>query len=208
VSVLGRIAYFQDRRDEAPNQELARDLAQTRDEPGLREVADNLSNPNRNIQSDCLKVLYEVGYIDPGLIAPYVHEFLVLLASRNNRMVWGSMIALGTIAALEPDEIWREIESVVRVTKSGSVITTVWGVRVLAKVAAANPTYRDRLWPTLTYIVRTCIPRDVPTHAESALPAVDAGHRLEFLDLLESRGAELTPSQSARLRRVLTQLAC
>jgi hypothetical protein len=96
MPVLNRIAYFQNRRDEVPNQELARELAGAKDRKGIREIARNLWHENSNVQSDCLKVLYEVGYLNPVLIARYVGDFLKLLKSSNNRLTWGSMIALST----------------------------------------------------------------------------------------------------------------
>lgn len=98
MSVLIQIAFYQERRDEVPNQELAHKLAAAKDKAGIREIAENLWNKNKNVQSDCLKVLYEIGYIDSDLITDYVEDFLKLLNSKNNRMVWGVMIALGTFA--------------------------------------------------------------------------------------------------------------
>ena len=94
MSVLNRIAYFQDRRDEAPNQALARELAERHDSAGIREIAQNLWNEQAGIQSDCVKVLYEVGALEPRLIAGYAGDFLKLLQSRNNRLVWGGTPAL------------------------------------------------------------------------------------------------------------------
>lgn len=72
MSVLDRIAYLQGRRDEVPNQELAGDLVKTNDVAGIKEIAGNLFNSDDNIRNDCIKVLYEVGYIKPELISPYV----------------------------------------------------------------------------------------------------------------------------------------
>ena len=105
MSALQRIAYFQDRRDEVPNQELAKELAAKKDRKGIQEIAANLWNENSQIQSDCLKVLYEIGYLQPKLVAPYTGDFLKLLHSRNNRLVWGAMIALSTVADLQADAI-------------------------------------------------------------------------------------------------------
>ena len=87
MSALNRIAYFQNRRDEVPNQELARDLAARQDRAGIQEIAENLWNKNQNVQSDCLKVLYEIGYLDPTLVADYAADFLKLLNSKHNRLV-------------------------------------------------------------------------------------------------------------------------
>src|SRR5574340_1282096 len=95
MSALERIAYLQKRRDEIPNQELARDLARKKDRKGIQEIAANLWNTDRNIQADCIKVLYEIGYIDPKLVAEYAGDFVKLLGSKNNRLVWGGMIEIG-----------------------------------------------------------------------------------------------------------------
>lgn len=202
---LSKIAYFQNRRDEIPNQELARQLAETEDTAGIQEIAENLGNKNPNIQSDCLKVLYEIGYLKPELIAGEVNTFIKLLGHKNNRMLWGGMIALGTIADLKPQEIWAARREVMRVMEQGTVITLVWGVKTVAKVAAADPAYNAELFPVLLKILQTCIPRDVPTHGESILCAVDASNREQFLAALESRRAEMTASQVQRLNRVIRQ---
>ena len=61
LSVLEKIAYYRNRSDEVPNQELARELAETNNRDGIREIAQNLWHKNKSVQSDCLKVLYEIG---------------------------------------------------------------------------------------------------------------------------------------------------
>lgn len=206
MSVLNRIAFYQGRRDEVPNQQLAVELARTRNSKGIAEIAHNLDNKNRNVQSDCLKVLYEIGYLQPELIADYVEQFLGLLQSKNNRMVWGSMIALGTVCAIRPKLIWSRIDEVIEAIETGTLITVVWGVKTLAGVASTNRKYQERLFPILLEQIRTCLPRDVPMHAESSLVAVDERNKALFLSVLESRKSELTPSQAARLRKVTRRL--
>jgi 3-dehydroquinate dehydratase len=64
MSVLNRLAHSLGRRDEVPNQELARELAAKKNKAGIKEIAENLWNKDKNIQADCIKVLYEVGVID------------------------------------------------------------------------------------------------------------------------------------------------
>lgn len=202
MSALDRIAFSLKRRDEAPNQELARDLAARKDAAGIAEIAANLTNKNKNISSDCLKVIYEIGYIDPELIAAYVGDLLKLLHSKNNRMVWGAMIGLSTIAHLRPAQIWAQVDGVIAGVEHGTLISVVWGVKALAKVAAASPAYKEKLFPILIEQLRRCIPRDVAMHAESSLCAVDASNREQFLSVLQARSAELTPSQLARIRKI------
>jgi hypothetical protein len=203
MGALEKIAFYQGRRDEVPNRELARELAKAKDREGLREIADNLWNKERNVASDCIKVLYEIGYIDPSLIEDYTADFLKLLGSRNNRLVWGAMLGLSTVADRRADEIWGHIDAVIRLVEGGTVITKVTGVRVLAGVAAHDAEYSKRILPVLLALLRTCIPRDVRTHAESMLPAVNEGNRMEVLAVLESRMGEMTPSQKTRLLKVI-----
>ncbi len=206
MSVLDRIAFFQNRRDEVPNQQLAKELAQTENRAGIKEIAANLQNKNQSVQSDCLKVLYEIGYLKPDLIADYTPDFLALLKSKNNRMVWGAMIALATVADKKPKEIYAKLSDVTAAMDKGTLITLVWGTKALAKVAAADKSYKQKIFPLLTAQLKKCLPHDVPMHAESILPAIDAENKQEVLSILEARKPEMTAAQLSRLKKVTKNL--
>lgn len=207
MSVLERIAYFQGRRDEVPNQELARALAAQGDTEGIRVIAENLWNENKNVQADCLKVLYEIGDLEPALVADYMDDFLKLLkSSSNNRLVWGSMIALTAIATLKADELYANLDEIKRAFEKGSVITRDNGVKVLAIIAAAGVEYREALTPYMLKHLETCRPKDVPQHAESMLPAIDDSNKDAFLQILDERMAVMSNSQSARLKKLKRRL--
>jgi hypothetical protein len=202
--VLKKIAFFQNRHDQVPNQELAKELVRTKNTKGIAEIAENLWNKeNKNIPSDCLKVLYEIGYISPELIAEHVDDFLRLLTSKNNRIVWGGMIALGTIADLKSKEIGEHIDEVIHTMELGSLITVVWGVKTLSKVAAKQEQYKKKIFPVLLKQLNSCLARDIPMHLESILPILDEKNKTKFLAMVESRRKEMTPAQLNRLKKVL-----
>lgn len=203
MSALQEIAFFQGRRDEVPNQTVARRLAETRDAAGIGAIAAGLWHKNGNVRSDCLKVLYEIGYLEPTLVADYVNDFLRLLDDPNNRLVWGSLIALATVANLRSAEIYAHAPAIQHALKYGSVIAVDNAVKTLARVAAHNSVYRQALLPGLLEHLATCRPKDVPQHAESTLPAVDAAHALAFIQALEIRLPDLSASQAARVRKVI-----
>ena len=203
MTVLDQIAYFQQRHDEVPNQELARDLAERRDHAGIREIAENLANDNPQIQSDCLKVLYEIGYREPELIAAYASAFVDLLRSRNNRLVWGSMIALSTIAQIAPDMLFAHVEVIQQAIERGSVITVDNGIKTLARIAASNAAYNQVIFPYLLRHLDTCRPKDVPQHAESIVVAVNTSNQQAFIAALEQRLGGMPSSRVARLRKVI-----
>jgi hypothetical protein len=203
MSVLNKIAFFQNRRDEVPNQELAKALALTKDRSGIREIAENLWHDNANVQSDCLKVLYEIGYLEPSLIVDWVGDFLQLLGSKNNRLVWGSMIALSTIAAAKAAELYEHRGAIQEAVARGSVITIDNGIKTLALIAAGNTTRSQTVVPYLLRHLETCRPKEIPQHAENTLVAVAADSCSKFIQVLEKRMPELTPAQARRVRRVI-----
>jgi len=206
MPVLDQIAYYQNRRDEAPNQELAHRLVETRDRAGIQEIAENVWNKNTNIQSDCVKTLYEIGYLDPPLIAPYAGDFLKLLHSRQNRLVWGAMLALSTIADIAADSIDPQRADIQRAMEQGSVITVDAGVLTLAKLAATSDERRREIFPYLLQHLQTCRPKDVPQHAEKIAIAVDASNKDPFIRTLEQRLPNMSASQAARIKRVIKQV--
>ena len=205
MSILNHLACAQGRRDEASNQELARELAEREDQEGSRELVANRRHADQNVRSDCLKTLYGVGYLRPELIADYAAEFLRLLRDRNNRMAWGGMIALSTIAPLRAGELYPHRQQIQAAMAEGSVITVDNGVKVLAALAAADATYRAELLPDLLHHLQTCRPKDVPQHAEAIVPAVDAAHAAAFVAVLERRLDNMSAGQAAREKRMIAQ---
>jgi len=205
MTALNRIAHFQNRRDEVPNQELARDLAAKKDKAGVREIAENLWNKDKNIQADCIKVLYETGYIDPSLIAEYVEDFIKLLKSKNNRLMWGGMIALGTIAELKANVIFAHLSEIRKAMDEGSVITMDNGVLTLACVASQNEKYNKDIFPYLLNHLKTCRPKEVPQHSEKTLPAVNSSNKKQFIAALEKRMEDLSGSGLARVKKVIKE---
>lgn len=206
MSILYKIASLQNRRDDVPNQELARELAATENLNGINEIAQNLFNKDKNIQSDCIKVLYELGYIKPELITQYTHTFIKLLKSRDNRLVWGAMIALAEVAVLEADAIFDNIETIYSAMQKGSVITVDNGIKVLAKVDSRNEEYNKSIFPYLINHLKNCRPKEVGQHAESISIAVNQLNKDDFIKVLQERETSLTNAQLARVKKLYKSL--
>jgi hypothetical protein len=205
MTVMNKLAHALDRRDEVPNQELAKELAETGNEAGIREIIDGLKSKDRKVNNDCIKVAYEIGYIDPELISAYADEFLDLLRSRNNRLVWGGMTALTTIAEIKADDLYKERDKIIKAIDKGSVITQDSGIRVLARVASQKNEYRAELFPYLLEHLETCRPKDVSQRSEQIVMAVDADNKGQFIAVIEKRMAYLKPSQLKRLEKVIRE---
>ena len=204
---LQKIGYFLDQRDERANQELARELATTSNTEGVAEIAANLWNKKESIRADCIKVLYEIGFLKPELITPYTHDFLKLISSRNNRLVWGAMYALACIAPLQADELFPHVREIEKATDNGSVITVDNGVKTLASIAADKPEYQTAILPYLLQHLEKCRLKEVPQHAESTCVAISGEFVNPFREILEKRLPEMTPTQSTRVKKLLKRLS-
>ena len=206
MSVLNRLASSLGRRDEIPNQELAQDLAASQDRQGIQEIAENLWSNDRNIQADCIKVLYEIGSIEPGLISDYAEDFVKLLRSKNNRLVWGGMTALGEVAKANPDAVFKHLDEIKKAKEIGSVITVDNAISTLAYTAVANKKYSEAVFPYLLEHLLSCHPKEVPQHAEKILPAVRSANKVDFVKVLEKRMEDLSGSGLIRVKKVIKKV--
>jgi len=203
--IITSLASSLGRRDEVPNQELARALAAKKDKAGIREIAENLWNKDKNIQADCIKVLYEIGYLEPKLVADYAGDFVRLLRSRNNRLVWGGMTALAEVAKANPDAVFKHLDEIKKAKETGSVITVDNAISTLAWTAAANRKYNEAIFPYLLKHLSSCRPKEVPQHSEKTLPAVNSSNKADFIKVLEKRMEDLSGSGLARVKKVIKQ---
>ena len=205
MSILNRLATSLGRRDEVPNQELARDLAAKKDKKGIREIVENLWNKDKSIQADCIKVLYEVGAIEPKLITDYTEDFVKCLRSKNNRLAWGGMTALAEVAKADPDLVFKHLDAIKKAKETGSVITVDNAISTLAHIAAANHKYNKAIFPYLLDHLSGCRPKEVPQHSEKTLPAVNKSNKANFIKVLEKRMEDLSGSGLSRVKKVIKQ---
>jgi hypothetical protein len=207
MSVLDQLASSLGRRDDVPNQELARVLAAKKDKKAIRELVENLWNKDKNIQSDCIKVLYEVGAIEPKLIADYADDFVKCLRSKNNRLVWGGMTALAEVAKANPDAVFKHLNEIKKAKESGSVITVDNSISTLAYTASADDKYNKELFPYLLKHLSGCRPKEVPQHSEKVIPAINASNKAEFIKVLEKRMEDLSGPGLSRVKKVIKQIS-
>jgi hypothetical protein len=207
MSVISKLATSMNRRDEEPNVKLAQQIAAKSDGKAVKELVDNLVNKDKGIQADCIKVLYEVGERKPALIAGYSREFGDLLASKNNRLVWGAMTALDTMAREVPDKIQAMLPRIISATDQGSVIAKDHAVGILIKLSSVGA-YADKSFNLLIQQLKTCPTNQLPMYAEQALPIVDKGRKAVFVSTLSSRLKTIEKeSKRKRVEKVIRKLS-
>ncbi|MBD3362279.1 hypothetical protein GF362_01010 [Candidatus Dojkabacteria bacterium] len=208
MDIRNSLASQNDRKDEKLNIQLAEKICQKNQREAVKELIEFVfGEESKSIQSDAIKVLYEVGYRKPELIQNYVFEFIDLLSSNNNRLVWGAMTALGTIAHMKADEIWKRKEEVINAIEKGSIITRDWGIRVLANVSAEKERYRKKFFPLLIQYLKKDRPKDIAKNSVSIIVTVDENNKKEFIKVLQARLPELKKSQKKRVEKIINEIS-
>jgi len=202
-TMIEKLAFSLGRNDEEPNIELAKELAKTKNRKGIKEIVCGLNNPKEQIANDCVKVLYEIAELSPELISEYADNFIQLLKSRNNRLVWGSMTALSKIVSLNPDEIFKNLDIIVRAYEKGSVITVDNSISVFAELVKADKKYDKKVFPIIIEHLEKCRPKEVAQHAERAFVCINKGNAQKYKEVLIKRHGSLTDSQKKRIDKLI-----
>jgi hypothetical protein len=207
MKAIDLIATSLNKRDEKANQELALEIIKGKRHEWIKEPVDNLNNKDKNIQSDCIKVLYEIGENgSPQMIMPYLHNFDNLLNSKNNRHIWGAMIAIDMIASVNPKGVYDLLPSIQKTIGKGSVITIDHGVGILAKLSI-HPDYARKTFPLLIEQLAKCPIKQLPMYAEKSLVAINQTNKNQFAEFLESRLPEIDKeSQKKRIEKIIKAL--
>ncbi|HEY4785277.1 MAG TPA: hypothetical protein VIH57_04480 [Bacteroidales bacterium] len=207
MKAIDLIATSLNQRDDKPNQDLAVEIIQSKRNDWVKELVDHLRHKDKNVQSDCIKVLYEIGERGSAdMIAPYCREFGELLKSKNNRLVWGSMIALDTVSLINPKGVHDLLPSIISTIDKGSVITIDHGVGILAQLSSIAD-YAETTFPLLIEQLKKCPSKQLPMYAEKSMIAINPTNQNQFVALIQSRISEMDrDSQKQRLNKVISKL--
>lgn len=206
LSVAQQLASVLGRRDEEPKFALAAALVDAGDTKSIADLVDLARAGGKAVQNDAIKVLYEIGARDPGLIVAHGEAFVALLSDRNNRLIWGAMTALCEISRIDPDFVFRRIDVIGAAAERGSVIARDQWVNILV-VLADHEQSATRARSELLDQLKTCALNQLPMYAERSVSVFAAKEGDGFRDCLHSRlDEDMKPSQRKRLEKVLAKL--
>lgn len=206
MSIIDKLAHSLGRRDEMPNQELAKAIVQANDSKAVEELIQNLHHKSKDIQSGCIKVIYEIGILKPELIADFTVELIALLNNKNNRLQCGAMTALDTIVAIKPKLIYEALPQIIAVADIGSVITNDHCVGIMIKLCAIKE-YSEDVFSLLNERLLKSPDNQLPMYAENALPVINAKNNVVFVNtlLLRINGIE-KESKRSRVEKVIRKV--
>lgn len=202
MKYISQIAFHKGIRNEEPNKLLAQIIVNTENKDAIKEISSFLKDTNKSIASDCIAVLYHVGYEKPELISELYSEFLSFLNSKNNRMVWGAMIAISTIAKVQPKKVYKDKDLILSYIEKGTVITQVWGVYTLVNLCNVEE-YRNTLLHSLLEILDQTRDIDFAKRSEAIKPIISTEYEGKFNAILEKHISSLSKSAQNKVHKLL-----
>ncbi len=199
MGILDLIASAQNRKDETPNIALAKQIVMDSDTKAVEELIINLDSKSKAIQSDCIKVLYEIGEDNPELIKPYMATFIKLLKHKNNRLQWGAMTALKSISYITPNDFYPLLPQLMEAASKGSVITRDNFLGILINISS----FKD-VSDLLFELLYKSPANQVPMYAERILPVISQSTRTKFINTLNERLSDIhKESALKRIQKVI-----
>lgn len=129
-----------------------------------------------------------------------------MLSSRNNRLIWGGMIALSTITEFRPREIFDSLALIMRTVENGSVITIDCGVEILSRLNTSDQFF-DTTDPLLMEQLWKCPIKQLPMYVEKSLKAIRPQNREAYINIIRTREPEFDrDSQRIRLEKMLKKI--
>jgi hypothetical protein len=206
MNVIDQLASSLNRKDEVPNQELALKIVAAKDKLAVKELIENLQVKNKDIQNDCIKVLYEIGGHEPKLIEEYAPVFRDLLKNRNNRLQWGGMAALDSIVSEKHSFIYDSLPVILDAVSVGSVITMDGAVNILIKLCRI-PDYAENTFMVLIEIMQKSPTNQLPMYAERATSIITNENKEAFIKVLINRLPEIEKeSKRKRVEKVIQKI--
>lgn len=173
----------------------------------VKELVELLEHKDKNIQSDCIKVLDEIGKINPAMVSSYCKIFIDMLENKNNRMVWGTMCVLDSIVDSHAELIFKSLVKIVEASDKGSVITKDHAVNILIKLSG-DKQYTKTTFPLLIEQLKFCPGNQLPMYAENAAPIINVKNKQVFIETISARIKEMqTDSKKKRIEKVVKQLS-
>lgn len=206
MNVITELVSSINRKDEMPNKILAKNIAETNNANAVKVLIGLLQDENKDVWYNSIKVLYETGALNPGMISGYCTEFIALSKSKDNRIQWGAMTALHVIVKEKPALIYRSIPALLLVAKNGSVITRDNFVGILIHLYSLKH-YAENILPLLVEQLAICPSNQLPMYAESFLKVIRGDHKGKLLKVLTSRVGDFEKEpKRKRVEKVIKKL--
>jgi len=195
------------RRDEKANIELAVLISTANDSKSVSKLFELLNNSKKEFQYDCIKTIYEIGARNPELISPHLNELLPYLKNKNNRLVWGAMTSISSVASMIPTKIFHVLPEIIDGSERGSVIAKDHAMKILRTLAEVKK-YQNEIIPLMLEQLQLAPDNQFPSYALLISEVIDELNSNHFVQIISDRIKTIeTESKIKTLNKILKSLS-
>ncbi len=206
MSIRSLLASQLGHRGDEANVVLAKKIADTDDVKAIEELFQLLADKDKNVQSDAIKVIYEVAVLNPSLVAPHFEPLVKLLNSKNARLLWGAMTAIDAITETIPATVYSHLPEILKAADKGSVIARDHVVGTLVKLASVKD-YVTESKTLLLEQLHAAPTNQLPMYAEMIVDVANAMSKQSFVNALNKRLPDIDKeSKAKRVEKVIKKL--
>lgn len=204
--IVDQLASSLKRNDQQPNIDLASRLARAGDRETIAALMSLAKTGSKPVRYDAIKVLFEIGRIEPELLLCHGEALVALLQAKENRMIWGSLQALETLCAIAPELLAANLNEILGAADRSSVIAMDKTMAILAKLVA-DKRFSTIVTPILLQRLAHSAPNQFPTYAELAAVTISDKNKVQLQKIIEERlGSVASNAKRNRLRKLTKDL--
>jgi len=200
MNIVARLSSQLNRRDQKPNIELGKEIAQERDSQAIAEIRSLLKDQNTptEILADLIKTLESVGESSPDLIANLYPELRNFLNHPENHIVWRTMCVIALIGPFNRKKIFQDLGNILEAMDKGSVVTRDHGITLLVDLYTL-PEYKEDIVPLLEEQLFKAPDNQLGQYTEKWMKFIATSEVEKLLKILKGRFPDLT-NESHRKR--------
>jgi len=211
IAIEKHLASSLNRRDQQPNIELAREidrqLSENPDHDLVHELLQIARSGRKAARYDAVKVIYELGRMNPLHVTPFAEQIITLANTRDSRMIWAILQVLNILCDFEPALLMNNLNQLLAATDRSSVIASDNMMKILAKLNNIED-FSQTITPILLQRLTYSAPNQFPTYAELAAATIPGKNREQLLRIIDKRlTAIASGSKRKRLLRTRQNLS-
>ena len=204
--IVDQLASSLKRMDQQPNIDLAARLSRAGDKEAIAALMQLAKTGSKPVRYDAIKVIYEIGRIEPEMLLWHGEGLIALLQAKENRMIWGSLQALETLCGIAPKLLAANLNTILGAADRSSVIAMDKTMAILAKLAA-DERFSKTVTPVLLLRLANSAPNQFPTYAEMAAATIPDKNKAQLLKIIEMRQSSIAlVAKRSRLQKLTKNL--
>lgn len=172
--------------DQNPDQDLAFRLAVANDKQAVEELAEQLNHSEKESQRACIRLLLEIGAINPELIAPLAPVFLEFIKESSNPLKSEGMKALALLVFENPSFIYKSLPVILEAAGKGSEKTRTETVHILVQLCQI-PVFAAASFAYLLDLLRESSVNQLPRYVERMREILNEDNKGRVLEMLNKR---------------------